>query len=138
VFHGWIPVFAAVALNALELRDCPFVHNVPGVQSCLWLDEHDVYLLIGGRAVFNSARHDDELALADDRLTVAEFHAQRTFCYQKQLILVFVMVPDKFSRELDGFEVTVVHFTYDARIPMIRKLSKFVFEIDCVHELTPD
>ena len=55
---------------------------------------------------------------------------------EKQFILVFMMVPDKFALELHGFDVAVIHLADDARVAVIRKTAEFFLQIDRVHVVT--
>jgi hypothetical protein len=83
--------------DSLELCDRPFVGDVSRIQSCFWLEEHDVDFVVGDGEMFDAARDDDEFAFTHERFVVAEFHAQRAFDNEKELIFVFVMMPDEFA-----------------------------------------
>ena len=82
-----------------------------------------------------AARDDYEFPFTHDGFVIAELHAQSSFNDEKQLILVFMMVPDEFAFELHGFDVAVIHFTEDARVAVIGEAAKFFFEIDRVHDV---
>jgi hypothetical protein len=122
--------------DALKLGDGPFIDDVPGIQSRFWLDQHDVRFFVSDGAMLDAARHDDEFAFLDDGFAIAKLHPQGAFDDQEEFILIFVMMPDKFSLELDSFDVAVVYFPDDARFPMIGEEAEFFLEIDRVHEFT--
>src|SRR5438874_5778213 len=124
--------------DALELGDRPFVDKVSGIQSRSWFDQHTMNFFVGRGTVLDAVRNDEELAFAHHCLSVAKFHSQRAFDYQKQFIFVFMVVPDEIALEFDGFETTVVHFAENARIPVIGELREFLLEIDRVHDLTSE
>src|SRR5713101_1052411 len=88
-------------LDALELGDRPFVGDVPRVQRRFWFDQDNVDLFVRNGAVLDAARDDNELAFAHQAFTIAEFHAERTLHDEKKLVFVIVMMPEKFSLELD-------------------------------------
>src|SRR5258708_27305081 len=83
--------------DSLELRGCPFVDNVCGIECCFWLDENDVDFVVGDGEMFDAARDDDEFPFAHERFVVAEFHTQRASNDEKELVFPFVMVPEEFA-----------------------------------------
>src|SRR6266851_6774774 len=90
-------------LDALELGDRPFVSDIAGVQRRFWFDQDNVDLFVRNGAVLDAARDNNELAFAHQAFTISEFHAERALHDEKKLILVIVMMPEKFSFELDSF-----------------------------------
>jgi hypothetical protein len=122
--------------DVLELGDGPFVSDVSGIQSGFRFDKNNVNFLVCDGAVFHAARDDDEFPFSHDGFVVAELHPQGSFDDEKQLILVFMMVPDEFALELHGFDVAVIHFAEDARVAVIGKAAEFFFQINGVHVMT--
>jgi hypothetical protein len=122
--------------DTLELGDGPFVSDVSGIQSGFRFDEHDVNFLVGDGAVLYPARDDDEFPFTHDGFVIAELHAQSPFDDKKQLILVFMMVPEEFAFELHGFDVAVIHFAEDARFVVIGEAAEFFFQVNRVHVVT--
>jgi hypothetical protein len=113
--------------NPLELADCPFVLNIPGVQGGSRFDQDDVHFLVGHGKVLDAAGHNHKFAFAHDRFVIPEFHAQRAFDYQKKLVLVVVVMPDKFAFQFDGLHLAVVYFADHARVAVILEFAEFVF-----------
>ena len=84
--------------------------------------------------MFHSARHNDKFTFVDEGFAVPEFHAQSALDDQEKLVFVFMMMPDEFALELDGFDVAVVDFADDARVPAIGKKGEFFSQIDRLHD----
>jgi hypothetical protein len=122
--------------DALELGDSPFVSDIPGIQSGFRLDEHDVHFLVGYGAMLYAARDDYEFPFTHYGFVVAKLHAQSSFEDEKQLVLVFMMVPDEFAFELHGLDVAVIHLAEDARVAVIGEAAEFFFQINGVHVVT--
>src|SRR5260370_39073774 len=95
-------------LDALELGDRPFVGDVPRVQRRFWFDQDNVDLFVRNGAVLDAARDDNELAFAHQAFPIAEFHSETTLHDEKKFVLVIVMMPEKFSLELDGFHQAII------------------------------
>jgi hypothetical protein len=89
--------------DALEPGDRPFIGDVAGVQGRFWFDQDNVDLFVRNGAVLDAVRDDNEFAFAHQTFTIAEFHAERALYDEKKFILGIVMMPKKFSFELDGF-----------------------------------
>jgi hypothetical protein len=77
--------------------------------------------------MFNAARDDDKFPFVDNGFVAAKLHPQFAFHHQKKLVFVVMMMPDKVALELDGFEIAIIDFGYDARIPVVRALAEFLF-----------
>src|SRR5258708_9444585 len=101
-------------LDALELGDCPFVGDVPRVQRRVWFNQDNVDLFVRNGAVLDAVRDDNEFSFAHHTFTIAEFHAERALHDEKKLVFVIVMMPEKFSFELDVFHKAIIDFTYAA------------------------
>jgi hypothetical protein len=61
------------------------------------LEQQDVRLLVGHRAVFDAAGDDEELALLQPDVTVPEFHAEAALHDEEQLVLAVMLVPDELA-----------------------------------------
>src|SRR6266851_8451728 len=101
-------------LDTLELVDSPFVRDIAGVQRRFWFNKDNVDLFVRNGAVLDAVRDHNEFAFAHHTFTIAEFHAERALHDEKKLVFVIVMMPEKFSFELDGFHKAIIDFTYDA------------------------
>src|SRR5271170_4756285 len=83
--------------NVLELRDGPFAGDVSGVERGFRLNQDDVHFFVRNRAMFEAARNDDKFTLMNYSFTITEFHAECAFDDKKKLILIVMMMPDKFT-----------------------------------------
>jgi hypothetical protein len=126
----------AAESDSLELGDRPFVGDVSSIQSRLWLDEDDVDFIVGDGEMFDAARDNDELALTHERFVVTEFHAQRAFDDEKELVFMFVVVPDKFTLQLDCLDMTVIHLADNSGIPVIEEEAELFAEVYGFHRAT--
>src|SRR5690349_18754688 len=89
----------------LQLRDCSTFSDVPGVESGLWFNQQNVNLLRGDGQVFGTTGNDRELALIEVYFSVAQLDCKVPFDHQEQLVLVGMMMPDKFTFELRNLDV---------------------------------
>jgi hypothetical protein len=138
MFHGWMlrPRQRALESDSLEPGDRPFVSDVSRIQSRFWFDEHDMGFIVGDGEMFNAARDDDEFALTHERFVAAEFHAQRAFDDEKELVFMFVVVPDKFTLQLHRLDVAFIHLADNPGVPVIGEETEFFAEIYGFHRVT--
>src|SRR5206468_1395491 len=80
--------------ESLQLGSGPLVPDVARVENRCRLEEQDVRLLVGYRAVLHPARHDNELPLADPLVPVPELHPERAPHHQEELVLMLMVMPD--------------------------------------------
>src|SRR5229473_1252343 len=83
--------------------------------------------------VLDAARDDNELAFAHQAFPIAEFHAERTLHDEKKFVLVIVMMPEKFSLELDGLHQALIDFADDAGFVVLGNETEFFFQVYRVH-----
>src|SRR6516164_559431 len=119
--------------DSFQLRQSPFVGDVPGVQGRLGLKEQNLRLFVGYRKMLHAARDDDEFAWTYDFLVIAEFHAHAAFNHQEHFVLVVVMMPDELPLKTHGLDVAVVDFAQDLGAPVLFKLRKFLGDVDGLH-----
>jgi hypothetical protein len=120
--------------NSFELRDGPFVGEIARVQGSLWFDEYDVNFFVGDGEMLDTARNNDKFAFTHHGFAVAELHAQRAFDHEEEFVLVFMVMPDKLTLEFDGFDMALVYFTDDSRIPAVGKAAELFAQIDGFHD----
>lgn len=75
-------------------------------------------LLLSHGLMLDAAWDDDELALADLNVTLAELHGEPAFDHEEQLILALVMVPYELALELDELDVGVIDLADDLGAPV--------------------
>src|ERR1700688_4907172 len=83
--------------------------------------------------MLDAARDDDELTFTDDGFAVAKFHVQRAFDDEEKFVFGVVMVPDKFTLQLDRFDFAVVDCANDAGVAVVGEAAELFFEIDGFH-----
>src|SRR5690242_21879978 len=79
--------------------------------------------------MLDAVRHDDELALVDRHVAVAEAHEEPALHDQEQLVLCLVMMPDKLTLDLHQFEVRIIYLSGDARLPVVADQAELLREI---------
>src|SRR6266851_5359349 len=125
-------------LDALELGDRPFVSDIAGVQRRFWFDQDNVDLFVRNGAVLDAARDNYKFPFAHHTLTISEFHAERAPHDEKKFVLVIVMMPKKFSLELDGLHQALIDFADDAGFVVLGNKVEFFFQVYRVHEAPID
>ena len=64
--------------------------------------------LRGDRPVLDATRDDQKLTFFQPDLPVTEIHPESPLHDQEQLVLVFMMMPDKLTLEFDEFDVLAI------------------------------
>jgi hypothetical protein len=80
--------------------------------------------------MLHAPRHDDELALLQPKITVAQLHQQTAFDHQEELVLLVVLVPDELALQLGQLDLKVVQLAYDARAPALVELRELLRQVD--------
>jgi hypothetical protein len=120
-------------LDPLQRLYRTLVHNIAGVKGCRRFEQQEPALLVCDGFVFDPAGDDDEFALLDPFVAVAKFHAEAAFHNQEHLVLVLVMVEDKFPFELVELHLLPVELGGDIRLPVFRDLGEFLGDVHFVH-----
>src|SRR6516165_2681653 len=119
--------------NSLELADSPFVNDIPGVQSGLWLQQNNMNFLVRHRHMLDAMRDDDKFAFADNCFMSAKLHSKRSFDDQEQFVFAVVMMPDELAFQFDRLYSEIVDLAENARMEVILKLREFVHQIHRMH-----
>src|SRR5208337_1242544 len=109
----------AGASKPFKLAHSPFVVDVSRVQRGLGFDKNNMNFLVRHGHVLDAAGNDDELPFADNRLVVAETHAQSALHDEKKLVLVIMMMPDKLALQFHGLYGAIVDFANHAGIAIV-------------------
>ena len=109
----------AAPSQPLQVGDRPLVPHVAGVERRGRLEQQDVGLLVGHRAVLDAAGHDQERALLQPDVSVPELHAEAALHDEEKLILVVVVVPDERPLELDELHLLAVQLGDDLGLPLL-------------------
>lgn len=121
--------------NSLQLVPRELVLHVAGIERGGGLEEQNPALFFGHGFVFDSARHDDELAWFEFDVFASEFDAEASLHNQEQLVFVLVMMPDEFAFQFVELHQLSIEFTSDVGLPVFVDLGEFVGEVDFVHNV---
>lgn len=80
--------------------------------------------------VLNTAGNNDEFSFPNCHLPVPELHQKRSLDHEKELVFVFVVMPDKLALELHQFHKRIVQLSDDLRRPVVGEEGKFMGKID--------
>ena len=116
-------------LNPLGF-DGVFVGHIACVGSGLGLQHHDPDLFVGHRHMLHAFRDDDELALTDGQILVAQLDGQRAFDHEEQLVFVLMVMPDEFALHPGDLDVGAVQFTGDFGVPLLAEEVEFFGQVD--------
>jgi hypothetical protein len=119
--------------DPFKFKHRALVDNVAGVKSGCRFEQQNAAFFFGDRAMFDSARHDYELALFDPFMPIAKLHSKAAFDDKEHLIFVFVMVKYEFALELAQLDHLAVQLGSDAGLPGFVDLGKFFGDVDFVH-----
>src|ERR671922_111337 len=95
-------------------------------------DQEDVRLLVGARAVLDPARDDEELALLELDISVAELDRQAALQDEEEVVGVGMRVPDELAFHLDHGELVVVEVADDPRCEAVVEGRELRSEVDRV------
>src|SRR5207302_6569815 len=87
--------------------------------------------------MFEAPGHDDEFALLDPHLAVAELEQQPAFPHETPLVFAVVVVPHELAFDLDDLDVGVVELADDLRASMLVELPEFLREVHATHARRP-
>jgi len=97
--------------DTLELGDRPFVGDVPGVQCRFWFDQDNVDLFVrNGQCSTPCGTIINSPSNAPDAHHRGNFMRKEPLHDEKSSSSLFVMMPQKFSFELDGFHKAIIDF----------------------------
>jgi hypothetical protein len=114
------------ALNPGQLVAGKRVLHGTGVAGGMGLDEHNPGFFAGVGPVFHPARHHEYFARVNGHGMVPKINVQLAFHHDEQLVLGFVLMPNKFALYLGQFHVLVVQIRYHVRVPLVSELCKLL------------
>ncbi len=97
------------------------------------LEEDDVHLVSGDRAVLDAAGHNEELPRADRHVAIAQLHGESPLDDEEELVLVRMEVPVELAEQLGDLHVLTVELPNDARVPVVGEAGELLGEIDDGH-----
>ena len=103
--------------------------RVAGVRGSAGLDEEDVGLLIGDRAVLHSARNDEEVSLGELHVPIAQLDRQPPFQDEEEVVRVGVRVPDEPALELRDLKLVLVVVADDPRLEVLVEGRELLREV---------
>ena len=133
VYHT-APIFSPKpqTSNPFQLLHRSIVSYISRIQRGLWLQKQHMSFLFSHGHMFDSSRDDKKFSGIDPDVAVTKAHEQSSADYQKQLILLFMMVPDELSLHLDQLHIGIIQLADDLRTPVAGKAGKFFGEVDFV------
>jgi len=109
------------------------MNDVAGVAVRGRLEEQNLGFVVRGGAVFDPARHDDELTGAKLDRAIAELDAEATSDTEEQLVLAFVMVPYERPAELHQLHFLPIELADNLGTPVLGNERELLSEVDLVH-----
>jgi hypothetical protein len=104
--------------------------GVARVRRPVRLDQEDVRLFIGDRAVLDAARDDEEVSLAELDVPVAQLDRQPPLEDEKEIVGLGVRVPDELALDLADLDLVVVVVADDAWLEVVVEGRELLREID--------
>src|SRR3954454_18211033 len=131
------PRTPALDVDRLHGLVAPRVARVEGVAR---LDQQDVGLLVGLRAVLDALRHHEQLARPEHHVAVAQLERQLAAEHEEEVVGLVVLVPDELPEHLHRDQLVVVHIADQAGLIGLGKQGELLGEIDSVvhGEMIPD
>jgi hypothetical protein len=109
---------ASAASDFLQLGGGQFAFDISGVEGRSGLEQENLNLLLGERAVLDAALDDNEFARFKPFAAVGEIHAETPFDHEKHFVFVVVMMPDEFALKLHQFDLLAIQLTGDFGLPV--------------------
>jgi hypothetical protein len=104
--------------------------GVARVRRSARLDQEDVRLLIGDRAVLDTARNDEDVALTELDVSVTQLDREPPLEDEKEVVRVGVRVPHELALDLPDLDLVVVVVADDPRLEVLVDGRELLREID--------
>ena len=114
--------------------DRALIPHVARVQRRGRLEQEDVDLLVGYRAMLDAPGDDEELALLQPDFSIQEVHAEPALHDEEQFVLPIVLMPDELATELDELDVLPVQLANDLRAPVVVEEGELFSDVHLVHD----
>ena len=109
-----------------------FAAAITCVEGVSRLDEEDVSLLVGLRAVLNATGHHEQLPRLEFDITVSQMDGQPTTDHEEEVVGLLVPVPDEASLDLDDLDLVVVDVPDDSWLVGLVEECELSREVDLV------
>ena len=116
-------------LSDLAFRRGPRL-GVAGIRRPARLDQQDMRLLVGDRAVLDAARNDEEVSFLQLDVPVPQLDRQASFEDEEEVVRLGVRVPDELALQLPDLDLVVVVIADDARLEVLLERRELLREID--------
>jgi hypothetical protein len=103
---------------------------VAGIQSAAWLNQHQLDFVLCAGFMPCPFGHDEQFAGSDVDCSIGEIDAQLAIDYDKRLIRLWVVMPDKIALQFHDLELIVIHLRNNLRRPLFCKERKLFCQID--------
>lgn len=113
----------------LRYMNRAFAVNVSCVEGAGGFEKNHLHLFRRDRPVLDAARNNQKLSLAKLNTPVTKLHDKASTMNQKHFVLVFVLVPDKFTLKLHELDVLAVERAGYSRRPVLGEGSERINKI---------
>ena len=110
-----------------------FVFDVAGVSDGGGLKEYDFGFLVGGGAVFDTARNDKSLAGAEFDRVFPEFDSKAAFPHQEEFVFVVMMMPGELALHFDQLDLLAIQRSDHLWAPVFGKQGEFLRNVQGFH-----
>src|SRR5437764_7094259 len=112
-------------LEPFKIGDGSLIDDRPRIERRFGFQQEYLNLLFGYRQMFHTTRNDHKFSCIQVDVSLSQLYDQVSAYHQKQFIFLLVVVPDKFTFELDELDMSIVYLTHNFRTPGLGKLGKF-------------
>ena len=87
--------------------------GISGVDEPSGLEQQNVALVFGDRAMLHASGDDDHLAFTQRNGSVTEFHGELSVNHQEEFVLIFVSMPIESPLKLREFDFLIIERSND-------------------------
>ncbi len=122
--------------NPFRLGNRQFVFHISRVSGRRWFDQQQLDFTVRYGPMFDRSGNDQHITRPQRNRSVAKLDRELPVDDKKQLVFVFVPMPDKFASQPCQFDVLVVNGSNNLGVPNCIKGGEFFVEIDFLHDVT--
>jgi hypothetical protein len=116
--------------NPLELFYGHVAFDVASVECCLRLKHDELAFLVGMGLMLDTLRDNEHLAFLQADLLVSQVDTKKAIIHDKELVGLFVLVPDEISLKLHNLDQVIVDLPDDFWRPVFGEEREFAINID--------
>lgn len=92
--------------------------HIPGIRRSAGFNEKNMGLVLSDRTVLNALGHYKYFAWTEPNSAVSQLNSDMSNENQKEVVSIVMLVPNKFTLDLDDHEVVTVEAADDVRLPI--------------------